>query len=104
MDTIADIESAQRKERTQVRDDAELLSQLMAHKGWARYRTLVEAVAQNYYAGVMKPLDSSLEVVKVEFAKGVLSGLTLATSLPELKIREAQELRRNATEMMNERA
>jgi hypothetical protein len=94
MDTIDDIESKQRRERQQIRDDAELFEDLMRHKGWRRYLAMVEIVAQNYHATVMKPLETLLEMPKTEFAKGALTGLSLATQLPIMKIREAVELRR----------
>jgi hypothetical protein len=96
MDTIDDIARQQRLERSQIREDAELFGDLMRHKGWGRYMALIEKVAQNHYANVMKPLDSSLECVKIEYAKGVLGGLTLATAIPQMKITEAQGLRRLA--------
>jgi hypothetical protein len=59
---------------------------------------LIEAVAQNYHATIMRPLDSSLEVTKLEFAKGVLSGLTLATAVPGMKIKEAHDTRQGDEE------
>jgi hypothetical protein len=92
MNTVEDIEKQQRAERQQIRSDAELLKQLVAHKGWPRYLALIERVAQNHYANVMKPVDNLLESTRVEYAKGILGGLTAATSLPAMKIREAQEL------------
>ena len=93
MDTSNEIERKQREERRQVIEDAELFNALMTHKGWGRYMALIEAVAQNYHATIMRPLDSSLEVTKLEFAKGVLSGLTLATAVPGMKIKEAHDVR-----------
>jgi hypothetical protein len=96
MDTINEIERQQRQQAATVREDAELFHELMRHKGWGRYMALVEVIAQNYHGAIMKPLDSSLEVVKVEFAKGVLSGLSLATAIPQMKITEAQQLRRSS--------
>lgn len=92
MDTITDIEAKQRMERRQIKEDAELFNELMKHKGWGRYMAMVEAIAQNYQAAIMKPLENVLEATKPEFAKGVLSGLTLAIAIPGLKIREAHEL------------
>ena len=94
MDTINEIEQQQRTQRRQIREDAELFDELMKHKGWPRYLSLVESIAQNYHATIMKPLDNALETTRTEFAKGVLSGLTLATAIPQLKINEAHELRR----------
>jgi len=96
MDTMSDIERQQREQARTTRADAELFVDLMKHPGWPRYMSLVETIAQNYHGVIMKPLDSSLEVVKIEFSKGVLSGLTLATAVPTMKIREAQEMRRVA--------
>jgi len=96
MTTVEEIERKQREERQQIRSDAELLGELMRHRGWPRYLALVETVAQNYHSSVMKPLEHVLEVTKMEFAKGALSGLSLATSLPQMKIREADELRRTS--------
>jgi len=93
MDAINEIEVKQRMEQRQIREDAELLSALMAHKGWGRYMSLIETVAQNYHAAVMKPCETVWEMPKGEFAKGMLSGMSLATQLPALKIKEAQELR-----------
>jgi len=93
MDVVNDIELKQREERRQVREDAELFAGLIAHKGWPRFIALIDAVAQNHHAAVMKPLENVLESTKVEFAKGVLSGLSLAATLPHMKMREALELR-----------
>jgi hypothetical protein len=96
MTTVDEIDRKQREERQTIRRDAELLGELMGHRGWPRYMALVESVAQNYHATIMKPMEHVLEVTKMEFAKGALSGLSLATSLPQLKIREAEELRRTS--------
>lgn len=93
MDAVNEIERQQREERQQIRSDAEALSLMLAHPGWTRYIALVERVAQNYHGSIMKPIESLLEAPKVEFAKGALSGLSLATALPSMKIKEAQELR-----------
>jgi hypothetical protein len=90
---VDEIERKQRAERIQIRADAEMLADLMKHQGWARYLALVEAIAQNYHANLMAPLQNVMEATKTEFAKGVLSGLTLATAIPNLKIHEAQTLR-----------
>ena len=96
MDTVNEIERQQRAERAQIKSDAELFDDLMKHKGWQRYMSLIETIAQNYHASIMKPLENVMEATKPEFAKGVLSGLSLATAIPNLKIREAHELRRAA--------
>lgn len=98
MDTINELERAQRNERRQIKEDAELFGALLAHRGWPRYMALIEAIAQNYHGTIMKPLDNVLEATKVEFAKGVLSGLTLATAIPGMKIHEAHEMRRSDEE------
>jgi hypothetical protein len=98
MDAIDDIERKQREERIQVRKVAELFESLMAHPGWPKYIALVETIGQNYHGTIMKPLENVFEATKIEFAKGVLSGLSLATAIPRLKINEAQELRRSAPE------
>jgi len=98
MDVINELEVKQRLERRQVREDAELFAELMKHKGWGRYMALVESIAQNYHATIMKPLDNVMEVTRPEFAKGVLSGLTLATAIPQLKINEAHEIKRATDE------
>jgi hypothetical protein len=92
MDVVNEIEVEQRAHRRQVRTDAELLADLMKHKGWPRYMALLEAVAQNHHVAIMKPLENVHEVTKMEFAKGVLNGLSLAAAMPGLKIKEAQEL------------
>lgn len=97
MDTaVNEIERKQRAERVQIREDAELFNDLMKHRGWARYLTLVESIAQNYHVTIMAPLANVMEATKPEFAKGVLSGLTLATAIPNLKIHEAQGMRSQA--------
>ena len=98
METAEELARDERAKRRQIREDAELFGALLAHRGWGRYMALVEAVAQNHYAAVMRPLESVLEVTKIEHAKGVLSGLSLATSLPQMKIRESQELARHTDE------
>jgi hypothetical protein len=91
---INEIEVEQRAQRRQIRSDAELLGDLMRHKGWPRYMSLIEAVGQNYHVKIMQPIENVMEATKCEFAKGVLSGLSLATAMPSLKIKEAQELTR----------
>ena len=90
---LDEIAAKQREERRQILADSDMLAALMKSPAWGRYMALVEAVAQNYHATIMKPIDSVLESVKVEFAKGVLSGLSLATSLPQMKLTEAKQLR-----------
>jgi hypothetical protein len=92
MDALDDIERKQRGDRAAVRSDAEAFEAMMKSPAWKRYVALVEAVAQNYHGAIMKPLETVHEVTKMEFAKGVLSGLSLATSLPAMKIKEAGEL------------
>jgi hypothetical protein len=92
MDSRNEIELQQRQQRRQIREDAELFGELMKHKGWPRYISLIETIAQNYHGTIMKPLDNVMEATKPEFAKGVLSGLTLATAIPGLKIQEAHQL------------
>ena len=91
--TREEIESDQRAQRRQIREDAELLVGLMKHPGWERYKALIEANAQVHYTKVMAPLDNVMLVTASEYAKGTLYGLTLAASLPSAKIREADELR-----------
>ena len=93
MDKVVDeIEAKQRAERRQIIEDAELFQGLLTHKGWPRYVALVEAMAQNYHAIVMRPLELTYEVTKPEFAKGVLNGLSIATAAPGMKIAEARTL------------
>lgn len=94
--TVNEIEQQQRSERALVRADADLFRDMMKHKAWPRYMALIETIAQNYHASIMKPIDNALESTKTEFAKGVLSGLSLATAIPNMKIKEAQELRRGS--------
>jgi hypothetical protein len=93
MDSVNEIAKKQREERRQIEKDADLFAQMMASEAWKRYIALIESVAQNYHAVIMKPLESVLEVTKTENAKGILSGLTLASALPGMKIKEAHELR-----------
>ena len=93
MDAITDIESKQREERARTHQDADALRALVVHPGWTVYIALVERVAQNYHAAIMKPIESLLEAPKTEFNKGTLSGLSLATALPSLKVKESDELR-----------
>ncbi len=96
--TKKEIESEQRAQRRQVKEDAELLAGLLKHPGWLRYLALIEAVGQNYYKEAIAPLENVLVATKQEYAKGTLFGLTLATSLPSAKIREADELTRTTDE------
>jgi hypothetical protein len=72
MDTVNEIERKQRAERQQIRSDAELFDDLMKHKGWARYMSLVRAIAQNYHASIMKTLGTSWRRPR-RVAKGVLA-------------------------------
>lgn len=90
--TEQEIGSEQRAQALQVRKDAELFRSLMAHSGWPRYLAMIEAVGNNYQKTLMTPLNTSFESVKTEFAKGALTGLSLAAQLPSLKIKEAAEL------------
>lgn len=93
MTTQQEIESSQREQRRQIRQDAELLEGLTLHPGWKRYLALIEAIGNNFNGQIMKPLENVFEGTKMEFAKGALTGLTLAAQLPSLKMREAAELR-----------
>lgn len=94
-DAVHDIEAQQRADRRQIREDAELFAGLIKHPGWPRLLAMIEKVGSGYHATVMKPLDNTFETVRVEFAKGALTGLSLAAQLPSAKIREAQELKAN---------
>jgi len=90
--TAEEIASDQRKQRQIVKEDAELMESLLRHPGWVRYRVLLEAVGQNFHSTLMAPLENVLLATKPEFAKGALTGLSLAATLPSAKIREAKEL------------
>jgi hypothetical protein len=93
MNNVAnDIETKQREERQTLREDAEDFQSLIAHKAWTKFLRLIDRVAQNHHGAVMKPVESLLEMPRIEFAKGVLSGLSLAATLPQMKINEAREL------------
>lgn len=92
MSTEDEIITQQREILRQVRSDAELMTQLMAHKGWPRYLALIEAVGQNYYKAAVAPLTTMDSALPAEYAKGALNGLTLAATLPQSKINEAKEL------------
>lgn len=89
---VDEIAAAQRKDRSTIKADAELMQSLMKHPGWARYLSMIEAVSQNFYRQAMKPLENTLEVTKSEYAKGTLNGLSAAAQLPSAKIREYAEL------------
>jgi len=91
-DVVDDIDARQRMERQALRSDAEQFASMITHKGWARYLQMIDAVAQNYHKQLMTPVESLLETPKMEFAKGVLSGLSLAAALPQMKMNEAREL------------
>lgn len=86
-----EILAQQREIRRKTKEDAELLAGLIKHPGWARYIALIEAVGQNYNQTLNEPLENVMLVTKHEYAKGALKGLTLAASLPHLKMREAQD-------------
>jgi hypothetical protein len=94
MNTEEDIAAQQRIEAQQIRQDAETFQSLLKHPGWTRYLALVEKVGNNYHQQMLRPLENSFECVKTEFAKGALTGLSLAAQLPSSKIKEAQELKR----------
>jgi hypothetical protein len=96
--TAQEIESDQRKQRRQIREDAELMETLVKHPGWPRYLAMIEAVGQGFQQKIMAPLESVLEATKPEFAKGALTGLSLAAQLPHAKMREAKELSRTDDE------
>lgn len=53
---------------------------------------MIEKVGNNFQTNLMQPLNNSFECVKTEFAKGALTGLSLAAQLPSAKIKEAAEL------------
>lgn len=97
-DAAHDIEAQQRIDRRQVRDDAEVFESLIKHPGWPRFLAMIEKVGANYHATVMRPLENTFEAVKPEFAKGALTGLSLAAQLPSAKIREAAELKKQSTD------
>lgn len=98
MDAKTELSQDERMRRRQVRTDAELFGELLKHPGWGRYLSMVEAVAQNHHTAIMKPVESLLEMPRVEYNKGVLSGLSLASALPQMKIQEAHDLVRRADE------
>lgn len=91
-DVVDDIDSRQRMERQTLREDAELFASMITHKGWTRYLQMIDKVAQNYHATVMKPIENVLESPRIEHAKGVLTGLSVAAQLPQMKMNEAREL------------
>ena len=91
--TVEEIQRDQRADRRKIREDAEMFEVLVKSPGWKRYLELVEQVGQNFHVKLMTPLESSLEVVKMEHAKGALYGLNIAASLPGAKIAEARDLR-----------
>lgn len=90
--TTKEIANSQRKDRTTVKADAELMQSLIKHPGWPRYMAMIEAVGQNFNNQMMQPLVNVMEVTKTEYAKGALTGLSVAASLPSAKIREASDL------------
>lgn len=90
--TEEEIASQQRIETQQIKQDAETFQSLLKHPGWPRFLVLLEKVGNNYHNEIMRPSQNSLELVKMEFAKGALTGLSLAAQLPSAKIKEAQEL------------
>lgn len=91
-DVTDDIAADQRAANRKLRDEATQLESLVTHPGWKIYLTLIEAVGQNYHKALMEPLNNSFECVKAEFAKGALTGLSLAAQITSAKLREAQEL------------
>lgn len=95
MDTVEEIGSEQRAQRRQIKEDADLMAMLVKHPGWPRFMAMIETVAQNFNARLMAPMENMLEATKMEFAKGALTGLSLAAQLPHAKIREAKELSKN---------
>lgn len=97
-DTIEEIERQQRAERQKIISDADALRSLVAHPGWKVYTSLIETVAQNFYATAMAPLDNVMLVTVAEYAKGTLNGLSRAADLPSAKIRESDELTRTTDE------
>lgn len=96
--TQEEIRSAQATEKQQLQKDADVFASLIVHPGWIRYKQLLESVGNNFYQTAMAPLNNTLECVKGEFAKGALTGLSLAAGLPSAKIKEAKELIRPDTD------
>jgi hypothetical protein len=92
--TEQDIAAQQRIDTQEVKQDAELFQTLLKHPGWPRYLAILEKVGNNFHTKLMEPLENSFQSVKTEFAKGALTGLSLAAQLPSLKIKEAAELRK----------
>lgn len=92
MNVRSEIAQEQRKDTSIIKADAELMQSLVKHPGWARYMAMIEAVGQNFNRTLMTPLNDVGETVKTEHAKGALTGLSVAASLPSAKIREASEL------------
>ena len=87
-----EILSQQREINRQTRAMAEAMQKLVALPEWKEYLRLIEAVAQNYNATLNEPLENVMLVTRHEYAKGALKGLTLAATLPHIKIAEAKEL------------
>ena len=90
--TVEELSAAQRKERLQLKADAEVMISLTRHPGWATYMRMLESIGNNFNQKVMKPIENSFESVRVEYAKGALTGISAAASMPSAKIKEAREL------------
>ena len=87
-----EILSQQREMARQTRNAADAMQKLVSLPEWSLYLRLIEAVAQNFNNTLNEPLENVMLVTKHEYAKGALKGLTLAATLPHIKIAEAKEL------------
>lgn len=81
-----------RKERVEIKKQAEALLSLMAHPGWGVYRAIVTANAQNMMTQLQRPLKTPDEVMLQEYTKGALNGLSTALMIPQGKVDEAKSL------------
>lgn len=93
-----DLKEDAQKQHEQMRRDAELMTQLVAHPAWARFCSLIETVGANYFDTVCAPLDNVFEVTRTEYAKGTLNGLKLCAQLPHSMIEQSKSLRAPSNE------
>lgn len=92
-ETVDEIAAEERKRRAQLKSDAEVFQMLIKHPAWPRYISMLEQIGNNFNQRLMQPLENSFQSVKTEFAKGALTGIQAAASLPHAKIKEAADLK-----------
>lgn len=86
---IEDVRELDKEERAQIREDVELRAafvELERFEPWKLYKRKLEALAGDRGSDILQPLADLVGALRQEYAKGTMSGLLLAATLPGVTI------------------